>query len=96
MSLRKNNCVRRLLEADCQIVEANDPFFSDYIVRVNSHEERKVRILIVTNQKLYILIQKEKARTEFSIKASFNLKNIPIVEIATDNTLLLNIQIDNK
>lgn len=88
--------MKRLLEADNQSVKENDIFFSDFVIRVNSHEERKARILIVTNQKLYLLIQKEKVRTEFSIKTSYLLKNIPVVEIGTNSALLLNIQLNNQ
>ena len=96
LGLRHNNCVRRLLEADGIVVAGMDTFFSDHIVRINSHEERKVRILLVTNQKLYILIQKENPRTEYSIKANFHLSHIRVIEIATNNALLLNLQLDNK
>lgn len=96
LGLRKNNCIRRLLEADGQFIEDKDPFFSDSIVRVNSNEERKIRILIVTNQKLYLLIQKEKSRTEFLIKSSDSLRNISKIEIAMNNTLLLNIKSNTK
>jgi hypothetical protein len=96
LSLRDNNGVKRLLEADNIVLADKAALFSDYIVRVNSHEERKVRILLVTNEKLYILIQKQKHRTEYSIKACFQLKHIPIIEIATNNALLLNIHLDNR
>ncbi len=59
------------------------------IVRINSLEERKVRVIVVTSSNLYILIQE--MNHQFKIKSGSKLSQIGRVEAAVHNTLLVNI-----
>lgn len=71
------------------VIQKNDPFYSDLIIRINSREIRKVRILVITNDQLYIII--EEAKSEFKIKCQSKLSQISRVEAASNNALLINI-----
>lgn len=64
------------------------------IVRINSNEERKLRVIVVTTMNLYILIQEKK--NEFKIKSISKLAHIRRVEAAAHNTLLVNFVFKNK
>lgn len=77
------------------VLQKNEPFYSDMIVRINSKEERKVRVLVVTDSHLFILIQ-EKHNHQFTIKSESKLSHIQRVEVAMNNALLVNIFFKNK
>ena len=93
--LRNNNSLNRLLEANCVVLRKNDPFYSDMIVRINSLEKRKVRVLVVTESHLFILIQ-EGNNHQFKIKSESLLSDFQRVEAAMNNALLVNILFKNK
>ena len=92
--LRNHNGVNRLLEANGDVLMKGDPFYSDMILRINSFKERKVRVLVITSQSIYILI--EESNSQLKIKSSYNLKDIERVEAAIHNSLLVNVIFKNK
>lgn len=92
--LRTNNSLNRLLEANGEVVMKDDPFYSDVIVRINSFEQRKVRVIVITRHHMFILIQEGKH--QFKIKTDSKLEHIYKIEAAVHNALLVNILFKNR
>lgn len=92
--LRNNNSLNRLLEANGEVIMKDDPFYSDMIIRINSFEQRKVRVIVITRHCFFILIQETKH--QFKIKSDSKIINIQKVEAAVNNALLVNIVFKNK
>lgn len=83
----------RILQSKDDKLDKNDMIFSDEVIRVNSREVRKVRILLLTSKRLYILTHESK--TDYGIKNYYEMHNIFKIEVAQKNTLLINITFNN-
>lgn len=94
IGLRENSGVRRLLQANGEELSDKRPIYSDEIIRINSREERKVRVLLITHFSFYILIQKN--ATEYSLKTKYVLNDIYSVQVVRNNSLLINVKFNTK
>ena len=96
MDMKNNNCVTRLLEAEGEDFskQTSAQIFSDEIIRINSNQERKVRILLVTKYSLYILIQE--GFSKFAVKSKAKLHDIFRIEIPNGNSMLVHMKFNEK
>lgn len=96
MDLRNNNCVTRLLEAEGEDFSRQPAthVFSDEILRINSNQERKPRVLLITKYTLYVLIQE--GASKFAVKLKAKLNQIFRIEIPKGNSLLVHIKFNEK
>lgn len=96
MDLRNNNCVVRLLEAEGEDFSRQPAahVFSDEILRINSNQERKPRILLITKYSLYVLIQE--GASKFAVKVKAKLNQIFRIETPKGNSLLVHIKFNEK
>lgn len=96
MDLRNNNCVVRLLEAEGEDFSRQPAahVFSDQILRINSNQERKPRVLLITKYTLYVLIQE--GASKFALKLKAKLNQIFRIEIPKGNSLLVHIKFNEK
>ena len=77
-----------------EVLKPQTPIYSDEIIRINSEEIRKVRILIVTSTALYIMIPK--SSHEFSEKSHYLLSDIYQIEMANNNSMLIHIKFNKQ
>ncbi len=86
--------VVRLIQAYGEEIKPTTPIFSDEIIRINSRQERKVRLLVVTRTNLFICVPKPDK--EYSEKSHYKVNDIFKVEVAMHNSLLLNINFNKQ
>lgn len=69
--------------------------FSDYVTRINSNCERKMRVCVITDQKMYILYP-ENNKGVFKLKYITNLELITKITVCKRNSTLIKISIMNQ
>ena len=69
--------------------------FSDYITRINSNCERKMRVCVITDKKLYILYPENK-KGMFKLKYIADLELITKITVCKRNSTLIKISILNQ
>ncbi len=85
--------MNRLIQSIGDNILPNDNIFSDEVIRINSNQERKSRILLITKTRFFILIHDTKS--VYSIKNHYLLHDIYKVEVAQKNSLLINVTFNN-
>ena len=68
----------------------NGHIFCDYVTRINSHKERKMKVLLICDDYLYILNPKT-AHSHYSEKLCVHLQRISSVTIPKTNKTLMKI-----
>lgn len=68
--------------------------FSDYITRINSNCERKMRVCVITDKKMYILYP-ENTKGAFKLKYITDLELISKITVCKRNSTLIKISIMN-
>jgi hypothetical protein len=94
LGLKKKSSFVRLMQSQGINIKEKDIIFSDEIIRINSLQSRKVRILVLTQSWLLILVQTKEE--EFSIKMGIPMKEIQCIEVPQTSTLLVNIRFKNQ
>lgn len=94
MDVHNTPAILRLIQSFGEEIKPNTPVFSDEIIRINSRRERKVRMLIVTRNNMYILIPK--LDKEYSEKSHYKVSDIFRVEVARNNSLLLHVRFNQQ
>lgn len=68
--------------------------FSDYVCRINTNGQRKVRVCIITEQMIYFLIPQKSG--EFEIKMTIYLPHLHKVTLARANSTCMSISTTNE
>lgn len=94
MSLYGNDCIRsKILKLPGGQAFPN-VLFSDYITRINSNCERKIRTFFVSDFALYILVQK--GHKDFTLKFTVNLDLVRKITYPTQNSTLIKLSLENQ
>ena len=94
LGIKKKSSFVRLMQSQGINITEKDIIFSDEIIRINSLQHRKVRVLVLTQSWLLVLVQSKEE--EFSLKVGIPLKEIQCIEVPQTSTLLVNVRFKNR
>lgn len=77
-----------------EIIDQNSTIFSDDAIRINSRQQRKVRVVFVTTDNFYVLVPTNSS--EYKIKTVLSMQSIHTVDVAQNNSLMINIRTKEK
>jgi hypothetical protein len=92
-SVLKNSSFRKILTSGKHHDKCSR-VFSDYITRINSNCERKMRVCAITNKKMYILYP-ETSKGILKLKYLADLELITKITVCKRNSTLIKISIMN-
>lgn len=92
-SVSKNSSFGKILASSTD--KNNAKIFSDYITRINSNCERKMRVCVITDKKLYILYP-ENSKGNYKLKYITSLEMITKITVCIRNSTLIKISIMNQ
>ena len=92
--MKSNSSFTRLIQSVGEDLRADSAVFSDYVLRINSYSKRKVKVLVVTGHNLHLL--DFSSDTSFKHKACHPLSDIFCVEVAENNSILINITFNTQ
>lgn len=91
--LKNPSVIKILIPPKSGLLLKDITIFSDYITRINSKCERKIRVLMITENHLYILT---KSKTTYKIKYVIQLSLITRITFPTKNSTLIKISFQNQ